>query len=411
MSRRNDAVRQGGDAYSRVMVRTKVSGGAAAVLFMVSVACTATPPALPVSPSAVSAVTPTPAASTSAPLPSGTIAPPSAGVSARATRVAREHRYVAAAEAAVGRIWLIDLDRGTSTDVVVAPAPPRQSYFAPTFSASRDGGRLVLGAYGPSDRAALYLVDVAAGRVTLLYEDPQIQAAGALRVAMSPDGSRYAFMDLSGVRIGDTGGGPTTQLVPHDEPSRVGGSWAPLGWSPDQRWLAIGRGSETENEVAVVEITTGAVMRIGRGQSVSWRQRPPELLVSSSINAFGGTATLYTHDLATRRQAILLPPGYLRLSALAWHPSADSFLYTQAAQPVSEGDVYVRSLADQAATAVTSPRPVWDAWWSVDGSRIFAIAPRPDGLASGVANLDVLELPSGRVVTTVCRGDPRASCP
>lgn len=311
----------------------------------------------------------------------------------------------------MGRIWLVDIDRGTSTDVVAAPAPPRQSYFAPTFSGSRDGGRLLVGANGPSDRAALYLVDVGAGRVTLLYEDPQIQAGGALRGAISPDGSRYALMDLAGVRIGDTDGGPTTQLVPHDEPSRVGGSWAPLGWSPDQRWLAIGRGAEAEDEIAVVEVTTQAVVRIGRGHSVSWRRRAPELLVGSGISAFGGTSTVYTYDLATGAKVVLLPPGRLRLSSLAWHPSSDSFLYTQASQPVIEGDVYVRSLADQAGAAVTSPRPVWDAWWSIDGSRILATAPRPDGLASGVANLDVLELPSGRVVTTVCRGDPRASCP
>jgi hypothetical protein len=94
-------------------------------------------------------------------------------------------------------------------------------------------------------------------------------------------------------------------------------------------------------------------------------------------------------------------------------PSADSFLYTQSSQPVADGDVYVRSLADPDSKPITFPRRVWEAWWSADGSRIFGVAPRADALASapGVANLEIIELPSGRVVATVCRGDPRAACP
>lgn len=347
----------------------------------------------------------------STPLPSGTITPPTTGIGARATRVPRERRYFAGAEPTIGRIWLVDIERGTSTDVVAALGPARQTYFAPTFSESRDGTRLLVGSNGPAGRAAFYLVEVETGRVQLLYEDPRIDSVGTLGGAISPDGSRYAFMDLVGVRIGDTAGGPTSQLVPHDEPSRVGGTWSPRAWSPDQRWLAIGRASEAADEIALVDVSSRSIVRIGRGHTVSWRLRAPELLVGSSTSAIGGMSSIYTYDLASGRKVVLLPSGRLRLSSLAWHPSTDSFLYSQSSQPVAEGDVYVRALADPAGVPVRSPRPVWEIWWSVDGSRIFAVAPRSDGLGSGVANLDVLELPSGRAVATVCRGDPRASCP
>jgi hypothetical protein len=137
----------------------------------------------------------------------------------------------------------VDLERGTSTDVVVGHGEPAQSYFAPTFSESRDGGRLLVEASGPNGRAGLYLVELNAGRVQLLYEDPVIQATGFLRGTISPDGLRYALMDQAGVRVGDMSGGPTRQLVAHDERSRVGGTWSPLAWSPDLTWLAIGRSS------------------------------------------------------------------------------------------------------------------------------------------------------------------------
>jgi dipeptidyl aminopeptidase/acylaminoacyl peptidase len=376
------------------------------VVLVIASGCNATPtPAPSPSPSAaIAAPAPSSAASRSA-----TIAPTTAAVAARATSVPHEHRYIAGAEVAVGRIWLVDLERGTSIDVVAAHG--EGSYFAPTFSESRDGARLLVGASGPNGRAALYLVDVSAGRVQLLYEDPGIQANGLLRGAISPDGSRYALMDLAGVRVGDTTGGPTTQLVAHDDPSRVGGMWAPLAWSVDQRWLAIGRSSEAEDEIALVELATARLIRIGGGRFVSWRARAPELLVGDSINAFGGSSTVYTYDLASGHKDILLPAGRLRISSLVWRPGADSVLYTESLQPIADGDVYVRALSDPDSKPVPSTRKVWEAWWSADGSRIFAVAPRADGLASGVANLEILELPSTRLVAVVCRGDPRATCP
>ena len=99
--------------------------GTAAVLFVVAAACTATPtPPSSATASAVSVGTPTPGTSTSTPLPAGTITPPNAGVSARATRVPREHRYVAAAEAAVGRIWLVDLEPAPGHPAAVAGPGP-----------------------------------------------------------------------------------------------------------------------------------------------------------------------------------------------------------------------------------------------------------------------------------------------
>jgi hypothetical protein len=55
---------------------------------------------------------------------------------------------------------------------------------------------------------------------------------------------------------------------------------------------------------------------------------------------------------------------------------------------------------------------LWDVWWSRDGAKVFGTIQRRDP-ASGTpgANYQVVEVPSGRVIATVCNGDPRAACP
>ena len=67
----------------------------------------------------------------------------------------------------------------------------------------------------------------------------------------------------------------------------------------------------------------------------------------------------------------------------------------------------------QVAFKPPNPKAVEDAWWSRDGSKIYALLIRQDALrdALGDANYEIVELPGGKIVTTVCRGDPRAVCP
>jgi len=97
--------------------------------------------------------------------------------------------------------------------------------------------------------------------------------------------------------------------------------------------------------------------------------------------------------------------------SIAWHPSADRVLYTAADDQFAESDVYTRSLTDDLPKRIESPKKIWEAWWSSDGSRIYATAAR-DATAGtpGVGDFDILELPGGRVVASVCRGDQRGQC-
>src|SRR5439155_13233082 len=92
-----------------------------------------------------------------------------AAVVAHATTVPADHRYVALSDGQIGRILLVDLATGASTEVVTARGSPARPYYMPPFSESGDGKLLLVGAVGPAERSALYLVDVAAGRTALLY--------------------------------------------------------------------------------------------------------------------------------------------------------------------------------------------------------------------------------------------------
>jgi hypothetical protein len=371
----------------------KVVAATAAALFVV--ACTATPTAS------------TPPAGTGVP---GTVAPGAAVVSSAAS-VPADHRYVTVSDGRTGRILLVDLAKGTTAEVVAARGSPERPYYAPPFSPSADGKRLLVGAVGPAARSALYLVDVVAGRVTLLYEDDEIWAVGPLHGVISPDGARYAFHGHDGVRIGDTAGGATRLFVEDDDPSDMTKIWYPLAWSIDRTAIVLAQGSDTITKIAVWSVANGAQGWTGTGSQVSWRGKAPFLAVAGSAGAFGGENRVYAVDPNDGVIRPLEPLGTKSFGSIAWHPSADRVLYTAADGPFVEGDAYTRGLADSAPKLVESPKKIWEAWWSSDGSRIYATAARGTAAAApGVGDVDILELPGGRVVASVCRTDPRGQC-
>ena len=333
-------------------------------------------------------------------------------ITARATPVdGQAFRYVAGVEGSVGRVFVVDTARATVTDVVAV----RTDGTSPDFSWSLDGRFLLVSGSGPTRHAALYLVDVDNGRTQLLYEDVSLQAPGALGGKISASGARYAFATQHDVRVGDTSGGPPRLLAAHDDPNRVGGTWRPVGWSSDERWVALARASEAESEIAIVDTTTNAIRRLGVGTQVAWRPRrpmpAPELVAAAGASLFGGSTALYTYDIAGDRRSVLISGGPLRIGALAWHPSEDRFLYTAGQVGPPGDDVFTWRLGDGAATRVVSARKVVDAWWSFDGSKIYGLGIRQDAAAPGGANYEVFDLASGLIIATVCRGDPRAACP
>ncbi|HKY51175.1 MAG TPA: hypothetical protein VJP45_07950 [Candidatus Limnocylindria bacterium] len=358
------------------------------------------------------------ACSSSTPPPSGQ---PTAGavgtgaaakpVVARAATVPAEHRYVALSDGQAGRIVLVDLANGTSTEVVGARGSTAKPYYAPPFSESADGKRLLVGAIGPSQRSALYLVDVPAGRATLLYEDDEIWAVGPLRGVISPDGTRYAFHGHDGVRVGDTTGGATRLFVEDEDPADITKVWYPLAFSADRSAIILGQGTDTVTKVAVFLASNGAEYWVGTGSQVSLRSRPPYLAVAGAAGSFGGENRVYTVDPNDGKIRELEPLAAKHFGSIAWHPTADRVLYTVAQDAFSEGDVYTRELADSASKRVEAPRKIWEAWWASDGSRIYATAARGTSAGTpGVGDLDILELPGGRVVASVCRGDREGRC-
>ena len=337
------------------------------------------------------------------PLPSGPL------LGFRATTVPTEFRYIAGAELSLSRIWLADLATGRVVDVAAQQTGAGRNL---VFSASADGKHLAVAGPGPSGRASITILDVELGRARSIYEDPELDAPGFFAPALSPDGSRVAYATGAGVRLVDVASSAVLRTIPHDDPQMVGGMWRPIAWSSDATWLALGRSSEGASEIAIVDAGR-ELRRLGTGLMVSWRAKAPELLVMNSSGPFGGQSVSYTYDLATNRGAPLERAGTERRASLAWHPTADRYLYIANPTPVALGDVFTRSLTDAASTRIDAPRSVEDAWWSRDGSKIYALLIRQDALrdASGDANYEIVELPGGRIVATVCRGDPRAVCP
>jgi len=326
-----------------------------------------------------------------------------AKVTARATGVAREHRYVATSEGERGYILLIDLTTGTSVQVVAARGSGGKPYFLPPFSESADGRKLLVGATGPTARSALYLIDVPTGRVTLLYEDDEISAVGPLRGVLSPDGERYALHGHDGVRVGDTSGGATSLFVEDEDPADMAKIWYPVAWSVDRSAIVLAQGTDTVTRVATFRAGTGEKYWSGAGSQVSWRARSPFLAVAGSAGTFGGANRVYAVDPDVGDIRDLEPLAAKYFGSLAWHPSADRLLYAVADTQFAESDVYTRALSEDFPRRVDSPRRIWDAWWSSDGSRIYATAPRGTSTgAARVGDFDVVELPGGGVVASVC---------
>jgi Tol biopolymer transport system component len=339
------------------------------------------------------------------------IVAPAALVQAHAVGVPADHRYVALSDGQTGRIVLVDLARGASTEVVAARGSPGRPYYAPPFSESADGRRLLVAAVGPAERSALYLVDVTAGSATLLYEDEEIWSIGSLHGVISPDGARYAFHGHDGVRVGDTAGGPTRLFVEDDDPSDMAKIWYPLAWSVDRAAIVLAQGTDSVTRLGTFRATSGAMFWSGTGSQVSWRATSPQLAVAGSAGTFGGENGVYVVDPNTDQSRDLEPLAAKYFGSIAWSPNADRVLYTVTDGQFAESDVYTRSLADEVAKRVDAPKRIWEAWWSSDGSRIYATAER--GATSGtpgVGDLDILELPSGRVVASVCRGDQKGQC-
>ena len=357
---------------------------------LLATACQSTPPPAQVV---------QPSSATSAP----GIVGPAVAVLAHAIGVPADHRYVSLSDGQTGRILLVDLVKGTSTEIVAARGSPGRPYYAPSFSESADGKRLLVAAVGPAARSALYLIDVAAGGATLLYEDEEIWSIGSLHGVISPDGTRYALHGHDGVRIGDTGGGPTRLFIEDDDPADMARIWYPLAWSLDRSAIVLGQGTDMVTTVAAFRAAGGDPYWTGTGSQVSWRGRSPFLAVAGSAGTFGGENRVYAVNPNDGQIRDLEPLTAKYFASIAWHPSADRILYTAADSQFAESDVYTRSLTEDLPKRIESPKKIWEAWWSKDGTRLWAQTVGDDSVG-GFRDL------LSTTVVTFCLRSPTPPC-
>ena len=323
-------------------------------------------------------------------------------------------RLIALAFDDVTRLWLVDLSGGTASVNVAVWRAPRSGYANETISSTPDARSAVVGAWGPSGKAALYAYDVASGRTALLYEDPDVDMPSFLAPTITPDGRRYAFQTAIDVRAGTTSGGSTERVIAHPAPQNVFGVWHPLAWSSDGAFLAISRSSEGDSELAIVPGQGGSARVLGKGSLAAWRPDAPVLAVAAGVTLFGGRGLMYTYDAATGVKNDLETPTAWTIAALHWDPTSDKLAFIAAeGGPGTPREVWTRSLTGPAMKVSALARNALDVWWSPVGSALYALVPRDDAIAQlGVANLEVIGVGgSNPRIATLCRGDPRAPCP
>lgn len=323
-------------------------------------------------------------------------------------------RLIALAFDDLTRVWLVDPSKQAPPLNVAAWRAPRTGYANETLLVTPDARSSVIGAWGPSGKAALYAYDVPSGRTTLLYEDPVIDEPSALSPAMSADGRRYAFQTVDDVRAGNTSGGPTARLTAHLEPHNVFGVWHPVAWSADGGLLAISRSSEGDSEMALVAGSGGPIRVLGKGTNAAWRPDRPLLAVAAGVGAFGGHGLMYTYDAASAVKTDLETPSTWTIGPLRWDTGSDKLAFVVGTNLGAPREVWTRSPTGPATKEIGPARNVLDVWWSPVGSSLYAIVPREDANAQfSIANIEVIFAvgPAGPPIATLCRGDPRAACP
>lgn len=300
-------------------------------------------------------------------------------------------------------LWLVDL-----TGDVPPAAVARWTLGSQTYSASRDGKTVIIAAPGERSIIALHLLHPLTGEATVLFEGP---ADGRILFPqLSPDGTRFAFTlgrkaSTDGVWVGDVATGVARPLMPPgtalDAPTPV------LGWSDDSQWLSylaydptdIGKGLR----LYLHNVSGGRRVDAGTGYLVSWRAREPRLLTLAQ-RADNTGATVASYDLAPGKRTELFSIAP-RVVTLAWHPVGDTFLSVQSDRPCNfRGTVWLRSLGSADARQIGTLTTVQDAWWSADGSAVYALVSDVGGAAA------VVNAQTGQRVAAIPGGGPTFTC-
>lgn len=383
------------------------------ILLVMSVtACAVQAPATPAAPPATAspAAATSPSIARSSPTPAAVARAPSPGIKTTAvSSVPREFVYIDTDPVTDVTLWLVDLS-STMPPTVVA----QWTGGGDSFSASRDGTTVAIVARGARSPLALHLLRPLTGEATILYEGPRPDSR-AFHARVSPDGHSVAFAlsgetTWDGVWIHEIAAGRTRQLVkqPLGDTSPV----YVIDWSDDSRFLTYSHydpASRTQSGTSlfVHDVIDDSRVAVGTGHLVSWRAREPRLLLSHGTGkgnqgAYG--AATYAYSLTSRTLDLLFSTDPA-IRALAWNPLRDEFLYIEDTTSCPyRSSVWTRTLGG-AVKRVGNTVAAKEAWWSADGSTIYALV-RGSG-----QDADLIDTSSGRRIATVPNDVPALSCP
>ena len=352
-----------------------------------------------------SSATPSPsvtAVSASSPVPSASPSPsPSAGPILRATAVSTVPDAFHYIEIGVGesyRLLLFD-EAAVRPPVEVIhggrlPAPVGPDVRTNAFSASADGRLVIVMVRESEQRTTYFVVWPETGEVRGVLSGSDLGPP-----VVTPDGQRIAYARTSddaqanGVWLmalpaASVPAVPAPSRIVSDDPQRVGSPPRPLGWSANAKWLAIspvlGPGA---SEVAVVDPSAGPTRfdaatnafvggrarMLGPGYAIDWRGGEANVLVTSSVDLFGGRSEVYAADVNTGAiRSLYRPSADTVLAPATWHPTIDRFAVSE--HPLCCGarvsaPVWVRGL-NGSVTQVRDGGGV--PWWSKDGAKLFA---------------------------------------
>jgi dipeptidyl aminopeptidase/acylaminoacyl peptidase len=376
---------------------------ATAALSCALAACTAAPVATSPTPPASALASPTTVA-TAAPSPTlgvGRPAPSSVAVTAVAT-LPRDFIYVETGAVNDMDLWLVDLTGGTAPISVV-----RWTGGNGTSAVSDDGQTIIVSAPGDRSKYALMLVNPLTGRATVLFDGPADGRVFYPR--LSPDGRRFAFQlyrdrGTDGYFVGETGTGVVSHLMNAPD---TGGL---LDWSADSTSITYSSDQADPlggQHVFMSNVVDATKTTVSPGNLDALRAREPKVVTAmvggrGNQGAFG--ADVYVYDTAARRETKLfsIEP---RVTELKWSPARDEFLFLEESVGCRfNSSVWISSTAGARRRFGTIANAD-TAWWSRDGTTVYALVP---GTGAGA---DIVDAATGRRIAALPVGGRRFVCP
>jgi hypothetical protein len=138
---------------------------------------------------------------------------------------------------------------------------------------------------------------------------------------------------------------------------------------------------------------------------VDWRGSA--LLLRSSRSVLGSQNIVTSYDVVSGRvRELYRPTTDVAIDHVAWHPSVDRFVELE--RPFCCGvigdTVWIRYLDGRAPLKISESVNVNTAWWSRDGSRLFAFSNGDDSIGG------VTDLLTRQSVLTFCKRSTRPPC-